>query len=246
MSQLSGMILVLAMMQLVKYFDLGNAKYTTLIRAIYAVVQLIMFGALFYLRTLIFKRRLQDQVTVPRVPNPFTDTGNEPTEETLTVQEYDLREWRKIAQSQVMGTVLLVVIHAWFKNLQPLIFQSVIPLKTLFTHQLFKIYIMGVSAEGKLARPWKESSALSELFGGANRTEEAAEQTEEPRIVELDSDAEEQEKKEKKSQNAQKIKADLDLPKGGKKSPVLSSNDDNEQEEALLKQRRKPARKADD
>lgn len=251
MSQVTGMFMMLALMQAVKYFDLANAKYTVVVRTAYAGAQMVIFAALYYMFVLIRQSANHSPIRIPRVANPFTDTGNEPEEETVSAQEYDLRELKKFATSQLFSFLLLMTIHFWLKTLQPLIFQSIMPLKSLWSHPLFKIYVRGHVAEGKLKRPFKEQSPLADLF---NRPQEEATAADdipiEDRIVELSDEVEEEGAKAteqertrtNKRASAETAKATTVVVEEIKKT-VIEARDE---EEPLLKQRRKPTRKADD
>jgi len=50
----------------------------------------------------------------------------------------------------------------------PLVIQSVVPLKGLFENKLVKIHLLGNPATGELARPWKVSAGLLGMLGAEN------------------------------------------------------------------------------
>lgn len=220
------MALVFGLAQFIKYFNLANPKNALVIRIIYGFVQLLSLAILGYIRTQIVSRKGKntEYVTIVTPPRPFSD--EEPKTERITVEDYDNRELFKMLQSTVFGAFLLILIHIWLGALQPLIFQSILPLKTLFTSNLFQIYVLKKKAEGKLERPWKEPSPLAGLFDmpseeGAN----AQNNDEEPTgIVELeDDDEEDEDKAEKETEKAAVSEDDI---KSGK-----------EEEQPLLKHR---------
>jgi hypothetical protein len=163
-NQIAGMALVFGLAQFIKYFNLANPKNALVIRITYGSVQILSLVIFAYIRSQIMKRKGKNNeyVTIVTPPRPFSE--EEPKTERLTVEEYDNRELYKVIQSTVFGAFLLILIHIWLGALQPLIFQSILPLKTLFTSNLFQIYVLGKKAEGKLERPWKEPSPFADLF----------------------------------------------------------------------------------
>lgn len=66
-----------------------------------------------------------------------------------------------------MGIGMMGVMHVYFKYTNPLVIQSIIPLKGAFEGNLAKIYLFGQAAIGDLKRPWKASGGLMNL-GGQN------------------------------------------------------------------------------
>ena len=169
-NQISGMAMVLGLAQVVKYFDLANAKNAFPIRVTYGVVQILIFLVLAYIRSCILKNKEKGTVTVTSPPKPFSD--EEPKSERISIAEYDMRELNKVLQQTFMSAAILIVVHMWLKSLQPLIFQSIMPLKTLVTSNLFQIYVLKRKAEGSLERPWKEASPFADMLQNQGEKEE--------------------------------------------------------------------------
>ena len=81
-----------------------------------------------------------------------------------------------------MGVGMMAVMHLYFKYTNPLLIQSIIPLKGAFEGNEVKIHLFGTPAIGDLKRPFKAAAGLlSSLQGGAaaptqdKKTIEAAE-----------------------------------------------------------------------
>ena len=55
--------------------------------------------------------------------------------------------------------------HLYFKYTNPLLIQSIIPLKGAFEGNLVKIHVLGYPATGDLKRPWKQSGGLMSAMG---------------------------------------------------------------------------------
>lgn len=58
---------------------------------------------------------------------------------------------------------MMCVMHLYFKYTNPLLIQSIIPLKSAFESKLVQIHVLGKPAAGDLKRPWK---APAGPFGG--------------------------------------------------------------------------------
>lgn len=100
----------------------------------------------------------------------------------MTISEYDSAELRKLIQQTVFSVLLLSFLHYKYEYIQPLILQSILPLKNLYSTPLFKIFILGRNAETEkeLKRPWVAggsgaaanpfAAAKAAVEGGGNAT----------------------------------------------------------------------------
>jgi hypothetical protein len=84
----------------------------------------------------------------------------EPKAVTTTVQAYDKQQLRGLYKAQLMGVGMMCVMHLYFKYTNPLLIQSIIPLKGAFEGNLVKVHLLGQSATGDMKRPWKASSGF--------------------------------------------------------------------------------------
>lgn len=87
-------------------------------------------------------------------------TGEEPKLVTTTIQEYDTQQLKSSFKSQMMGIVMMGVMHLYFKYTNPLVIQSIIPLKTALESNLVKVHLYGQPASGDLKRPWKAAGGI--------------------------------------------------------------------------------------
>ena len=72
-----------------------------------------------------------------------------------------------------MGIGMMAVMHLYFKYTNPLLIQSIIPLKGAFEGNEVKIHLFGKPAIGDLKRPFKAAAGLmSGLTGGAAPTQD--------------------------------------------------------------------------
>jgi hypothetical protein len=107
-------------------------------------------------------------------------SSEEPKLVTTTVHAYDVSQLKTAMRGQLMGVGMMGVMHLYFKYTNPLLIQSIIPLKSLFESNLVKIHVFGTPAVGDLKRPFKQPGGLmAGLQGGPaqsdKKTVEAAE-----------------------------------------------------------------------
>lgn len=89
----------------------------------------------------------------------------EPKLVTTTIHSYDLQQLRGLYKSQLMGVGMMGVMHLYFQYTNPLLIQSIIPLKGAFEGNLAKIFLFGQPAVGELKRPWKTTGGLMGMGG---------------------------------------------------------------------------------
>lgn len=100
-------------------------------------------------------------------PPPMGST-EEPKAVTTTIHAYDTQQLRALYRAQLMGIGMMAVMHLYFKYTNPLLIQSIIPLKGAFEGNLVKIHLLGQPASGDLKRPWKQSGGF---FGAMQQGE---------------------------------------------------------------------------
>ena len=93
-------------------------------------------------------------------------SSEEPKLITTTIHSYDLQQLKAMFKSQLMGVGMMAVMHLYFKYTNPLLIQSIIPLKGAFEGNLFKIHVLGQPAIGDLKRPFKAAGGFMGM--GAN------------------------------------------------------------------------------
>ncbi|KAI9924337.1 hypothetical protein MW887_007289 [Aspergillus wentii] len=87
-------------------------------------------------------------------------TGEEPRPVTTTVMDYDKGQLRTLMKGQLMGVGMMGVMHLYFQYTNPLLIQSIIPLKTALESNLVKIHVWGKPATGDLQRPFKAANSF--------------------------------------------------------------------------------------
>jgi hypothetical protein len=94
-------------------------------------------------------------------------SGEEPKLVTTTVNEYDNTQLMALYKSQLMGVAMMAFMHIYMKYTNPLLIQSIIPLKGAFEGNLVKVHLLGQAAAGELKRPWKAAAG----FAGMGQSE---------------------------------------------------------------------------
>ena len=101
-------------------------------------------------------------------------SGEEPKLVTTTVQEYDSNQLQGLYKSQLMGIAMMAFMHIYLKYTNPLVIQSIIPLKGAFEGNLIKVHLFGKPAAGELKRPWKAAGGMMGMGAGAPVTDKAS------------------------------------------------------------------------
>lgn len=101
-------------------------------------------------------------------------SGEEPKLVTTTIQEYDLNQVQSQYKSQLMGVAMMGFMHIYLKYTNPLLIQSILPVKSAFESNLIKVHLFGQPAVGELKRPWKAAGGMMGMGQGAPLTDKAS------------------------------------------------------------------------
>ena len=120
--------------------------------------------------------------TLKYVEPPPMGSSEEGKLVTTTIHAYDTTQIRTLWRSQLMGVAMMAVMHFYMKYTNPLLIQSIIPLKGAFESNMVKIHVYGTPATGELKRPFKAAQGfMSGLQQGPPKSEkkvvEAAERS---------------------------------------------------------------------
>ncbi|KAG9585291.1 glycoside hydrolase family 65 protein, partial [Aureobasidium melanogenum] len=164
--QVTNLVIILFMMQVSKKVPFEEPNVLMGVRALYIVSNLIIAGIYLYVQAQINKKK--DLTVIKYVePAPMGST-EEPKPVTTTVHAYDTQQLRGLFKSQLMGVGMMAVMHLYFKYTNPLLIQSIIPLKGAFEGNLVKVHLFGQPAVGELKRPWKASGGLMGMQGAGD------------------------------------------------------------------------------
>lgn len=163
--QISSMILVLGISQILKRYDLTTPQAVMTIRIMYFSSQAVQLLVWFYVRHLIRTSKKEDESQMLEITEPAKPFSNEPPKKTRkSVRDYDLEAVAKNINGIYSQVVIMGFLHFYFKFTQPLIFQSLLPWKALFMMPVVQIRLLGFKAEGSLARPWKAPNPFGDLM----------------------------------------------------------------------------------
>ncbi|KAK4159708.1 phosphate transport-domain-containing protein [Cladorrhinum sp. PSN259] len=171
--QITNLIIILGMMQVSKRIPFEDPTVLNYCRAAYIASNLVIISIYLYIRSTINKKK--DLTTLKYVePAPMGST-EEPKLVTTTVKDYDLAQLKQLMRSQMMGIFMMGVMHIYFKYTNPLLIQSIIPLKGAFEANLTKIHVWGQPASGDLKRPFKQAAGfMSALQSGPAQSDKKA------------------------------------------------------------------------
>ncbi|KAI8940982.1 hypothetical protein NX059_002232 [Plenodomus lindquistii] len=162
--QITNLVIILAFMQISKKVPFDNPDVLNAVRGLYIVSNIIILGIYLYVQAQINKKN--DMTVVKYVEPAPMGSGEEPKFVATTVKAYDLQKLRELFKAQLMGVGMMGVMHIYFKYTNPLLIQSIIPLKGAFEGNLVKVHLLGQPATGDLARPWKASGGMMGAMGG--------------------------------------------------------------------------------
>eukprot|EP00163_Fabomonas_tropica_P013403 TRINITY_DN2491_c1_g3_i3.p1 TRINITY_DN2491_c1_g3~~TRINITY_DN2491_c1_g3_i3.p1 ORF type:complete len:263 (-),score=82.03 TRINITY_DN2491_c1_g3_i3:196-882(-) len=150
MADMLGTFAVFPAIWLTNKLDFKNPDTLLYARIGYYTLQLSVFALLFYVYQLIQKNKDDTKIVVPIEKTMATKEGD-PTEEEMTVQEYDIKMLKKMAQETLMPIFIMSLLHFKWNFNQPLVISLVTTPTRLIAAPLLKIYLMG---KKDLARPF--------------------------------------------------------------------------------------------
>jgi len=169
--QITNLVIILVMMQVSKKIPMEDPDVLNLIRAGYVLSNLIIIGIYGYVHLQINKKK--DMTTLKYVEQAPMGSAEEPKLVTTTNHAYDVGQMKALYKAQLMGVGMMGVMHLYFKYTNPLIIQSIIPLKGALEGNEIKIHLFGQAAIAELKRPFKAAPGLmSGLQGGAAQTQD--------------------------------------------------------------------------
>ena len=79
---------------------------------------------------------------------------------TTTIHAYDRAQLQTALKGQLMGIAIMGFMHLYLKYTNPLLVQSILPIKGALEGNLAKIHVFNKPANGELKRPWKQQGGL--------------------------------------------------------------------------------------
>ncbi|KAI0967991.1 putative phosphate transporter [Xylaria arbuscula] len=171
--QIINLVIIFGMMQVSKKIPFDDPTVLNGVRALYIGSNLIIAAIYGYVLLQINKKK--DLTTLKYVEPAPMGSSEEGKLVTTTVQAYDSQQIKANFRSQLMGLGMMGFMHIYMKYTNPLLIQSIIPLKSAFEANLVQIHLLGKPASGDLKRPFKQPAGLmSGLQGGAAQSDKKA------------------------------------------------------------------------
>ncbi|CAI6334025.1 unnamed protein product [Periconia digitata] len=168
--QITNLVIILAFMQISKKVPFDDPNVLNGVRALYVLSNVIIAGIYFYVQAQINKKN--DMTVVKYVEPAPVGSGEDPKFVATTVKAYDQEQLKSLFKAQLMGVGMMGFMHLYMQYTNPLLIQSIIPLKGAFEGNLVKIHLLGHPATGDLSRPFKASGGLmGAMQGGEIKTD---------------------------------------------------------------------------
>ncbi|KAI8381393.1 inorganic phosphate transporter Pho88 [Radiomyces spectabilis] len=135
----------------------------------YYSAQALVIGMAYLLIEYIKKKNDTTPLRYVNQPKPSLSGQGSTQPETVetTNKDYDISQVKQFIQSTATSIAMISLMHWQFKFTQPLLLQSILPVKNLLTHKVALIHLWGDAPEGPLKRPFVAESPFGALFGGA-------------------------------------------------------------------------------
>ncbi len=185
----TNLVIILGMMQVSKRVPFDDPQVLMGVRILYVVSNLLIFALNYYIGMKIKQKRgtwykfctlryrmltFLDLTTLKYVEPAPMGSGEEPKLVTTTIQEYDNSQLQSQYKSQLMGVAMMAFMHLYLKYTNPLLIQSLIPVKGALEGNLVKVHIFGKPAAGELKRPWKAGGGMMGMGQSAPVTDKAS------------------------------------------------------------------------
>ncbi|KAK9245586.1 inorganic phosphate transporter Pho88 [Lipomyces tetrasporus] len=170
------MMLMFGLMQVSKKIPFDDPMIVFYARVAYLVSNIFIFSLYLFARYKINKKNgglsldgITNLTTLKYVEpaSPFGGSSNERKLVTTTVKEYDLQQVSSAIRSSFMGIGILLFMHFKLGYTNPLVMQSVLPVKSALEQKIIQIHVFGKPATGDLKRPFKSAG----LFGAGGTGE---------------------------------------------------------------------------
>lgn len=152
-SQISSILFVFAIVHATKHIDLKNQDNIFWIRFVYFFSQFLLYALAIYVRYRIKRISDKTKIQVTEKQNPLSSEPPKVTE--MTIMEYDLKLVQEFIRQTTISLCILLFMHYKWEFIQPLIIQSILPLKAAIFLPIFQIHLLRRPAEGDLKRPFK-------------------------------------------------------------------------------------------
>ncbi|EGS24043.1 putative inorganic phosphate transporter protein [Thermochaetoides thermophila DSM 1495] len=171
--QITNLIIIFGMMQVSKKIPFDDPNVLNMCRAAYLASNLIILCISLYIKSVVDKKK--DMTTLKYIEPAPPGSSEEGKLVTTTVHAYDVEQVKILIKSQLFGIGMMAFMHLYLKYTNPLLIQSIIPLKGALESNMAKIHLWGMPATGDLKRPFKQPGGLlGGLFGQSVQADKKA------------------------------------------------------------------------
>ncbi|KAL6855477.1 phosphate transporter (Pho88) [Amphichorda felina] len=171
--QITNLVIMLGMMQVSKRIPFDDPFTLNIVRVCYIASNVIIGLIYLYVQAQINKKK--DMTTLKYVEPAPVGSSEEGKLVTTTIQAYDSAQIKTAFRGQLMGMAMMGFMHLYLKYTNPLLIQSIIPLKSALENNLVKIHVYGQPASGDLKRPFKAAAGfMSAMQGGETQSDKKA------------------------------------------------------------------------
>ncbi|KAK6534405.1 hypothetical protein TWF281_005729 [Arthrobotrys megalospora] len=174
--QISNIVVVLGLMQVAKKIPFEDENVLWAVRGLYILSNIVIVCLYLYVGKQIKKKN--DMTTLKYVEPAAPLSGEEAKLVTTTICQYDEGQLKSLYKSQLTGMAMVGFMHLYMKYTNPLLIQSIVPLKGALEGSLVKIHLWGQPAAGDLKRPWKTSGFMGGAGGETKSDKKSVEQAE--------------------------------------------------------------------
>jgi Phosphate transport (Pho88) len=188
-------------MNLVKRLEPSNSEHVRIARIIYTVYLVVYHAVLMWLRLKIVRENDLTEIIVPPAPqlskmlsrasapgdsssssaaaaSPLGGAGLQDMLSKLmvrktTVKSFDLKLVDSMRTSLVATSLFMCLLHLKMGMIKPIILGSALGVWQLTENPLFKVHVLRMKAEGKLARPFVADQSLQEWMKTASEGAQA-------------------------------------------------------------------------
>ena len=173
---LLNMGLVFGLVQIANRYNIDAPENTMYLRLGYGTVQVITLAIVGWIYLKVRAAQDKTQLVYNDVKNPFDPSDKEVVKTTNL--EYDTEQTRTLLTQTLTTIAMIVFMHLQWGYLRPMLLQTVLGFRTLWSNALFKVYILGQPATGALARPWKTMNTFGQTAGPTPKELKAKEKKE--------------------------------------------------------------------
>ncbi|KAH3902970.1 probable Inorganic phosphate transport protein PHO88 [Saccharomycodes ludwigii] len=172
---ISNLILMLVMMQVARQLNMEDPTVIFYIRVLYCSCTALTWIVYQYARKKIIAKNDLTTLKYVQPQSPFSAASNTGDKFCVTtVRDYDLEQIDSSIKSVYTGVLMMGFMHLYMNYTNPLLMQSISPVKAAFEHNLVQIHLFNKPAVGNLKRPFAQQSMFGQNAKSPNAADKKA------------------------------------------------------------------------